>query len=149
MLTLGYGNAAETATVASTAGAAAPYTITVSALTQAHGVGTPVTGETSRYSEIYLETSTGLLWLPSNVVVQNRVDLGTTRDTSLKPAAAGVIQATTPAAGIGVFRTGSGTTVQRPSATTVGAGAMYFDTTVGTPIWSTGTAWVDATGTLV
>lgn len=29
------------------------------------------------------------------------------------------------------------------------AGAQYFDTTIGKPIWSNGTNWVDATGTTV
>lgn len=37
-------------------------------------------------------------------------------------------------------------TGSRPSASTVGAGAMIFDTTLGQPIWSDGTNWVDATG---
>jgi hypothetical protein len=41
----------------------------------------------------------------------------------------------------GAFATGS-----RPSASTAGAGAMIFDTTLGKPVWSTGSAWVDATG---
>lgn len=33
-----------------------------------------------------------------------------------------------------------------PSAAGVGVGAMIFDTTLGRPVWSTGSAWVDATG---
>jgi len=41
------------------------------------------------------------------------------------------------------------TTAGRPAATTVGAGAGYFDTTLNKPIWSTGTLWKDATGTTV
>lgn len=40
-----------------------------------------------------------------------------------------------------------GTTASRPSAVTVGAGARYYDTTLGKPIWSNGTIWTDATGT--
>lgn len=44
----------------------------------------------------------------------------------------------------GAFATGS-----RPTAATAGAGAMVFDTTLNKPIWSTGAAWVDATGTTV
>jgi hypothetical protein len=44
----------------------------------------------------------------------------------------------------GAFATGS-----RPSASTAGAGAMIFDTTLGKPCWSTGSAWVDATGATV
>jgi hypothetical protein len=46
-------------------------------------------------------------------------------------------------------QTGSGATTARPAAGTAGAGAMFFDTTLGKPIWSTGTAWVDATGAAV
>lgn len=44
---------------------------------------------------------------------------------------------------------GSFTTASRPSASTAGAGTMVFDSTLGKPIWSTGTAWVDATGETV
>lgn len=45
-----------------------------------------------------------------------------------------------------------GATAGRPAAGTGDAGAMYFDTTLaaaGKPIWWTGLAWVDATGTAV
>lgn len=44
----------------------------------------------------------------------------------------------------GAFATGS-----RPTASSVGAGATVFDTTLNKPIWSTGSAWVDATGATV
>ena len=44
------------------------------------------------------------------------------------------------------FRTGAGATGARPSASDVGAGAQWFDTTIGKPIWSTGSAWVLADG---
>ena len=44
-----------------------------------------------------------------------------------------------------VVRTGRGTT--RPTASTAGAGATFFDTTLGKPIWSTGTKWVLSDGT--
>lgn len=37
----------------------------------------------------------------------------------------------------------------RPSAATARAGAMVFDTTLGKPIWSTGSRWVDANGLTV
>lgn len=46
-------------------------------------------------------------------------------------------------------QTGSGATGSRPAAATAGTGAMWFDTTLGKPIWSTGAAWVDATGAVV
>lgn len=40
---------------------------------------------------------------------------------------------------------GSGATANRPSTQTVGA--VYFDTTLGRPIWWDGAAWVYADGT--
>jgi hypothetical protein len=44
------------------------------------------------------------------------------------------------------FRTGAGATGLRPSASAVGAGAQWFDTTLNKPIWSDGTRWRDAVG---
>ena len=43
----------------------------------------------------------------------------------------------------------SGTTVNRPTipAGSIRTGIMYFDTTLGKPIWWNGSVWVDATGT--
>lgn len=40
----------------------------------------------------------------------------------------------------------SGTTAQRPTKNLY-VGLVYFDTTLGLPIWYDGTEWVDATGT--
>lgn len=40
-------------------------------------------------------------------------------------------------------------TGSRPSASTAGAGATFYDTTLSKPIWSDGTVWKDATGTTV
>lgn len=45
--------------------------------------------------------------------------------------------------------TGAGATASRPAAATVGAGAQWFDTTLGIPIWSTGSVWKNAAGTTV
>lgn len=39
------------------------------------------------------------------------------------------------------------TTATRPSAVTLGDGAMIYDTTINKPIWSDGAVWRDATGT--
>ena len=47
------------------------------------------------------------------------------------------------------FRTGIGATGTRPSASAVGQGAQWFDATLNKPIWSDGTNWRDAAGTLV
>ena len=41
----------------------------------------------------------------------------------------------------------SPTTATRPSAVTLGDGAMIYDTTINKPIWSDGAVWRDATGT--
>lgn len=38
---------------------------------------------------------------------------------------------------------------QRPDPTTKPAGSRIFDITLSKPLWCTGTAWVDATGTPV
>lgn len=49
----------------------------------------------------------------------------------------------------GAIKVGAAGTGSRPSAAAVGAGGMFYDTTLGKPIWSNGTAWRDATGTAV
>ncbi len=41
------------------------------------------------------------------------------------------------------------TTANRPSAATFGRGAMIYDTTLGKPLWSNGSAWHDASGNFV
>lgn len=37
----------------------------------------------------------------------------------------------------------------RPSAVAAGAGAFYYDTTLGKPAWSNGSVWKDAAGTTI
>jgi hypothetical protein len=49
----------------------------------------------------------------------------------------------------GFIRGKAAATASRPSAVSAGAGAQMFDTTLGKPIWSDGSAWVDATGATV
>lgn len=49
----------------------------------------------------------------------------------------------------GAIRIGQYATGSRPSASTVGAGAMVYDSTLSKPIWSNGSAWKDAAGTTV
>lgn len=51
--------------------------------------------------------------------------------------------------GIGEIFPQAFTTATRPTASSVGAGAMIFDTTLNKPIWSDGTNWKDASGTAV
>lgn len=43
----------------------------------------------------------------------------------------------------------SGTTGNRPTASTLEPGTPYIDTTLGQPIWSNGTAWLNYAGTVV
>lgn len=66
-------------------------------------------------------------------------------DTSFGRKAPGVV-----GVGAGIcLRTGAGSTASRPSASAVGAGAEFFDITLGKPIWSDGAIWKDATGATV
>jgi hypothetical protein len=62
-------------------------------------------------------------------------------DTNLYRSAAGTLKTD------GAFKTGAAATGSRPSATTVGVGARFYDTTLSKPIWSDGTTWRDAAGT--
>lgn len=49
----------------------------------------------------------------------------------------------------GVLRLSQYTTAGRPSASSAGAGACYYDTTVSKPVWSDGSVWKDAAGNAV
>jgi hypothetical protein len=49
----------------------------------------------------------------------------------------------------GVFRNRALATASRPSASAVGAGGQYYDTTLNKPVYSDGTNWRDAAGTIV
>lgn len=49
----------------------------------------------------------------------------------------------------GIIQHKSYTTAGRPSASTSGVGAEYFDTTLNKPVYSDGTNWRDASGTIV
>lgn len=42
-----------------------------------------------------------------------------------------------------------GVTGSRPAAATAGVGTQFYDTTLTKPIWSDGTNWRDAAGTIV
>jgi len=48
-----------------------------------------------------------------------------------------------------IVTTGQSTTGGRPSASTAGNGAQWYDTDLHKPIWSDGTSWRDAAGTVV
>lgn len=47
------------------------------------------------------------------------------------------------------LQTGAFATASRPTPSTAGIGTSIFDTTLGKPVWSNGTSWVDANGTVV
>lgn len=49
----------------------------------------------------------------------------------------------------GVLHMPTYATTGRPSASTAGAGACYYDTTVSMPVWSDGSTWKNAAGTSV
>lgn len=49
----------------------------------------------------------------------------------------------------GSISAGPYATIDRPLASDLGVSAQIFDTTLGKPIWSNGTDWVDATGAVV
>lgn len=88
----------------------------------------------------YLRNTSGTLaWANGALapVTDNAVDIGTTARRVRNLFAAGYI------------RGGQYTTAGRPSASTAGAGATVYDTTLSKPIWSDGTVWRDAAGTSV
>jgi len=81
------------------------------------------------------DTAAGIVELATNAEVATGTD---------------ALRAVTPAAAASVYIAQTAVaTGSRPSASTAGAGATVFDTTLGQPIWSDGTNWVDATGTTV
>ena len=66
-------------------------------------------------------------------------------DLSLKRVAAHIL-------GTGasdVFVTGKNATASRPTPANAGVGGQFFDTTLNIPIWSDGTNWKNAAGTIV
>lgn len=119
-----------------------------------------VAGTKPSFSGLTLTTTTGYIeWNGSNVrfgadasSMYADMNAGVFR---IRNAAAGYAscldvnstQATLPATSS--LRTGRAVTGSRPSATTAGNGAMFYDTTLGKPIWSDGTVWRDAAGTAV
>ena len=64
-------------------------------------------------------------------------------DTTLYRSGAGVLRTD------GALRVQAVATGSRPTAASVGAGGMVFDSTLNKPIWSDGTNWRDAAGTVV
>lgn len=80
-----------------------------------------------------------------DVMVTGMVQIGNTNPSGAGPLHlnGSLIQANAPIAAQAVVAS------SRPDAATVGAGAHIFDTSLGKPIWSNGSNWVDSTGALV
>jgi hypothetical protein len=136
-----------------------PYSITVPALTNAHASGAIVqcaAPESMRYTVIYNQV-VGALQFP---IDKQPVSFGplsfatTTLGTGLylDSAFSSIINYSNGAVRLGLanaFATGRDTSANRPNAVTVGAGAQFYDTTLGRPIWSNGSIWKDAAGNTV
>ena len=82
-------------------------------------------------------------------VVLARNQLGVESDTGLMRLGDGSTAFASLTSFPTTSKTGTGATGSRPSASTVGAGAQWYDTTLSKPIWSNGTVWKDAAGTTV
>jgi len=96
-------------------------------------IGLRTTGNT--VDQVALRTD-GVLTFSSGVAAQ---------DTQLSRVAAGVL-----AVGLDdCLRTGRNVTGSRPAADAAGQGAQFYDTTLSKPVWSDGTNWRDAAGTVV
>lgn len=70
-------------------------------------------------------------------------DLGAALDVTVKRDTNAALAVNAP------VKTLASTTAARPTPAAVGVGGQIFDTTLGKPIWSDGTNWKDATGTVV
>lgn len=133
----------------------APWTHTLTvASTSAHAVNTAVvaTVPSSLRAEMYYNQANGFWFMPNLSVVVfpgGNVYVGNDLSQYLTTYAAGVLGSAGVGAGKGAFRTGSGTTANRPTAAAAGAGSQWYDTTLGIPIWSNGTNWRNASGTNV
>jgi len=119
-----------------------------------------VSGTAVSFSQIDLTSSTGYIrWSGSNtriggdassIQIDSPSSNVTWRDSSAGYAAAAALYSVGFQVSAGrILRSGFAATGARPSATTAGAAAMFYDSTLGKPIWSNGTVWKDATGTTV
>lgn len=92
-------------------------------------------GPGSSAATAYIDAGTGTAVKVNGDIVSNAdntYDVGATGSNRFRYARLGT--------GVQV---GTFTTAGRPSAATAGAGCMIFDTTLGRPVWSNGTSWVD------
>ena len=139
---------AETVTTTGYPSGSNPYTVTITTgLVNAHSADEMVSAvpPASRRARMLLNQSNGYFFYPNLAVsvMPQKLYFGASLDAFVERPAAGVIYAGP------TMRTARGTSGSRPSAATVGQGAQWFDTTLGKPIWSDGTNWRDAAGTVV
>ena len=133
-----------------------PYTSTCTGtpLTKNHADGsaavtTALAAAASAYE--YLNTEAGYFYLPNAVIVvlQSPLYHSANLTTFTQEAASGVLQVGGTGSGKGSIKTGQGATGARPTPAQATAGGQWFDTTLNKPIWSDGTNWRDAGGTIV
>jgi hypothetical protein len=135
-----------------------PYLLTVPALTHNHASGVAVVATppaSMRYVITYNQISQALN-LPYPVIIGGSFafiaggPLGT--GLYLDSGFTSIISYSSGAVRLGAnnaFATGQNITDNRPAAATVGVGAQFYDTSLQKPIWSDGTNWRDAAGTIV
>lgn len=126
------------------------YTTAVSALTKTHaaGVGLSVTVPAAFRWKLTVNQGTPTL-TGSNVIMPTNV-FWPGQTLKAQEVLPGVFYVGGSAgAGKGTIMPGRVTTAGRPTAAAVGQGGMLFDTTLNKPIWSTGSAFVDASGAAV
>lgn len=101
----------------------------------------------------------GTAWILVNQLPYNATEISAVKDTMAK----GMVQIgnTNPSGSGPLHLNGSAivanapiaaqavNTAARPDASSVAPGSHIFDTTLGKPIWSNGSNWVDSTGALV
>lgn len=151
------GTNAESATISGyPAGTSSPFTHTLSAATTLpHLTGDVVvaTVSASQQASMYYHQANQFFFMPNIPVIifpGGNIYLGSDLGAFLTWGGNGVVATSGGGPGKGSFRAGDGwSTANRPTAANAGAGAQGYDTTLGKPIWSDGTAWRDAMGNVV
>lgn len=126
-----------------------PYTTTVPALTYAHAAGDAVDATPAAFSrtDMSLNPHNGYFSLPNLPVLiapGTKLYLGSQLDTYIERDGTGPTVGFSRPIRVKVY-----TTAARPTAASVGPGAMIYDSTLSKPAWSDGTNWRDAAGTVV
>jgi hypothetical protein len=81
---------------------------------------------------------------PTTRTVLRAIDSSSATQATIDPTGTAAVSV-----GVGkVIKTGNGVTGSRPAAS-IGAGSVWYDTTLSKPIWSDGTVWRDSAGTAV